>query len=408
MKILFLTTLYDRNLEDYYLCRSKTGLQGAANTFQWNLIDGMDNYLEADDFTIFNTLPVGTYPKHYSDLIIKSRQWSHRDNARDFEIGFINLLGIKQITRYIKYKKAIIKWIKSNNGKKSIVLYSLYLPLIKAIIKVKKEYPEITTNIIVTDIEGEHGMLPKNPMKAFIMKQYGKSIIKNINSIDSFVLLTEKMKIPLKIQHKPYIVVEGISQDNMSINHTIQNSYNMDKKIILYTGTLSDEYGTGVRSLLEAFGKINDAAYELWICGSSGIEKEIIERSKIDTRIKFFGYVSKSKVLQLQQQATVLINPRINEGEYVKYSFPSKTMEYMASGKPVIMYKLDGVPDEYDEYLLYVKGNSIEALRDKMVEVCTKSDEELYYFGQRARNWVLKEKNCIVQAKKIINMLKKT
>lgn len=64
----------------------------------------------------------------------------------------------------------------------------------------------------------------------------------------------------------------------------------------------------------------------------------------------------------MQQQATLLVNPRKGHEEYTKYSFPSKTMEYMASGTPTIMYKLPGLPIEYEEYLVLLPDNSQETL----------------------------------------------
>ncbi|MBR2471847.1 MAG: glycosyltransferase, partial [Clostridia bacterium] len=108
-----------------------------------------------------------------------------------------------------------------------------------------------------------------------------------------------------------------------------------------------------------------------------------------------------------QSRASVLVNPRTNEGEYTKYSFPSKTMEYLAAGKPVIMHKLDGIPDEYDEYLYYINGSSAEDLKDAIVKACSKTDDELALFGAKASRWVLKEKSPSGQAKKIIRMIEK-
>lgn len=405
MKFLFLGTLYDKKYENDYLNKSKIGLQGAANTFQWNLIDGIDACVEEDDFTIYNTIPMGTYPKYYKELIIKSKEWSHREKADDFEIGYINLPIIKQLSRYYNYKKAILKWIKSDNEPKAIILYSLYLPIIIALRQVKKRYPETKISIIVTDIDGEYGILPKNPISAVFVKKYGKNVIDNIEFVDSFVLLTDAMKIPLKIKDKPYIVVEGIASEKCNVGNSGKHSYSRgNKKIILYTGTLLEEYG--IRSLLEAFEKIDNVEYELWICGSGGIENEISSIVKRDNRIKFYGYVSKEKIIDLHQQATILINPRTNEGNYIKYSFPSKTMEYMISGKPVIMYKLYGIPDEYDDFLYYVKDNTVDSLKNTIIEICNKSNQELDVFGNKAKEFVLKEKNSSVQAKKIIEMIK--
>ena len=102
------------------------------------------------------------------------------------------------------------------------------------------------------------------------------------------------------------------------------------------------------------------------------------------------------------------MNPRQNDtySNYTKYSFPSKIMEYMTSGVPVLTYKLEGIPDEYDEYLYYVRGDTEDDLKNAIEDICNKNKQELLEFGNRAREWVLKEKNCVVQCAKIINMLK--
>jgi glycosyltransferase involved in cell wall biosynthesis len=88
-----------------------------------------------------------------------------------------------------------------------------------------------------------------------------------------------------------------------------------------------------------------------------------------------------------------------------KYSFPSKTMEYMASGKPVVMYKLDGIPDEYDEYLFYADGsNGIEGLATKLKEVLNNYDSALVK-AECAKEFVLNNKNAKVQAKRILDFV---
>ena len=107
----------------------------------------------------------------------------------------------------------------------------------------------------------------------------------------------------------------------------------------------------------------------------------------------------------MQQRAAVLVNPRQNNEEFTKYSFPSKTMEYLASGVPVVAYKLDGIPDEYDSYLNYVPDNSVEALTKTIQSICDMSPEERKDKGERARKFVLNEKNAEKQAKRILDFL---
>ena len=109
--------------------------------------------------------------------------------------------------------------------------------------------------------------------------------------------------------------------------------------------------------------------------------------------------------MEWQKQATVLVNPRQNNEEFTKYSFPSKTMEYLSSGIPVVAYKLDGIPDEYDAYIQYVEDDSIESLKKKLIEVCELSDEERQSLGSAGRAFVLTEKNSTIQVKKIVMLI---
>ena len=117
--------------------------------------------------------------------------------------------------------------------------------------------------------------------------------------------------------------------------------------------------------------------------------------------ISFLGQLPRNEVIEWQKKATVLVNPRQNNEEFTKYSFPSKTMEYLSSGIPVVAYKLDGIPDEYDQYIQYVADDSIESLKKKLVEVCEMTREERQELGNIGRNFVLMKKNSTIQVRKI-------
>ena len=108
-----------------------------------------------------------------------------------------------------------------------------------------------------------------------------------------------------------------------------------------------------------------------------------------------------------QQKATLLVNPRQNNEEFTKYSFPSKNLEYMLSGRPTICYMLDGVPDEYSNYLIVPENDSVEALAEAIKSVFDKTYEEQSQIGIKARNFVLENKNYLVQTRKIIDLLNK-
>ena len=96
----------------------------------------------------------------------------------------------------------------------------------------------------------------------------------------------------------------------------------------------------------------------------------------------------------------------VNSEEYTKYSFPSKIMEYVSTGKPTICYKLDGIPDEYDNILIFPMDNSIESLSQCIVDVSNYNEKQMNEIYLKSRNIMLEKspRNTII---KIFRMIEK-
>ena len=163
----------------------------------------------------------------------------------------------------------------------------------------------------------------------------------------------------------------------------------------------------GIKYLLEAFSMIPNTDYRLWIRGNGTCLNDVKEAAEKDSRIQYIEHLSKDELLKLQRRATVLINPVFPSQTFTRYFFPSKTMEYMASGTPTIMYKLDCLPKEYYPYLYFFEDESIEGIRDKILEICSKSQFELDTFGKAASEFIIKEKNELKQSKKVVDLLQR-
>lgn len=392
--MLFLGTLFKKEDETEILKLSKVGIANADNTFQWNLINGLKMHLPLE---IINILPVGAYPFQYKKIFLETKRWG--DKKENIEIGSINVHFLKQFIRYKKVKKEIYERL--GRGKiTNIMIYSTYLPFIKAVYKLDRS---IRVTLIVTDIPAYYDINKVGLVNKVLRRINNYFVYRYLSRIDSFVLLTEEMKVPMKVGKRDFVVVEGIADSEKFVPISCSNA---KKTILLYAGTLNYQYG--ITSLLGAMEFIENENYELWICGSGEAEKDVIDMAKVDQRIKYLGYLVRDELFKLMQKTTLLINPRTNEGEYTKYSFPSKTMEYMISGKPVLMYKLDGIPDEYDRYLYYFDGADKKDIASKIVEICEKPQSELKAFGERARQYVLEKKSGVVQAGKIVKMIEET
>ena len=73
---------------------------------------------------------------------------------------------------------------------------------------------------------------------------------------------------------------------------------------------------------------------------------------------------------------------------------------------PLVAYKLDGIPDEYDEYISYPKDNSETALAEEIIKICNMSDEDRIAKGKKSKDFVFLNKNKVAQAQRIIEFIK--
>ena len=217
-----------------------------------------------------------------------------------------------------------------------------------------------------------------------------------------YVLLTEEMNGRLNPTGKPHVILEGHADISMAERHPAPGKKETPR-VCLYAGSVCRLFG--LPELVEGFqlAQIPDA--RLVIYGQGDYVQELQKIAREDPRIIYGGMLLSSEVVEKEMAATLLVNPRPTNEEYVKYSFPSKTMEYMASGTPVLTTVLPGMPKEYYPYVNFIREESPQGIADALKTVLASSDDELFAQGCRAREFVLKERNNVVQAKKILAML---
>lgn len=400
MKIIFCSSVY--NMDDYeeIARRSKAHASLADHNLNANVILGMEECM-GERITLINNVQIPNYPK-FDKIMFRRQAWKHVEGTSDVNCGFINLPVLKHLSRACTTFGELKRAIKAAKDETIYVItYDLHFGISIAVRLAKKLFPKIKTCVFLPDIPTSV-IAASNDGK----KTMGGKIRANvkeyfIRQFDAYVFIAEHMGSVSAVANKPYAVVEGIynnHQPPLAEKTTIQN-------VIFYSGQLNAAYG--MENLLEAFRQIyeRDQNYELWICGGGGMADKIIQMAEDCPGVKYFGYVNGTRVRELQAEASVLVNPRQNVGDLTKFSFPSKTMEYLASGRPVIGYKLDGIPAEYDAYIQYVPDNSVASLRDKILEICQLTNVERTEIGERSRKFILENKNPKNMCSRIIEML---
>lgn len=357
MDVLLLCGYFEPKYQEEISRKTKTWVENAANTFQQRLIAGLK---EQDiNLQVVSAPFIGPWPTAYKDK--KFKGFEVGKSAENIQyVYFNNIWGYRNISRTMALKKCVREFIQnSKSEKKAIIVYCPHTPFLEAAVYGKQLDKSVHVHMVVPDLPQYMNLSKKaHPIYDFFKKIDIKKMDKLIVQVDSFMLLTKYMAEKLNVGNRPYIVVEGIT-DSKSIPEykKIGNG-----KKVAYAGKLVEAFG--VKRLIEAFELIDDSDASLHICGGGELKSYIEEMCKKDSRIHYYGVVSAEKAHEILQQADVLVNPRQNDDEYTKHSFPSKDIEYLMTGNAVVAYMLDGMPEVYKTMIYLPKDTGVRALSE--------------------------------------------
>ena len=256
---------------------------------------------------------------------------------------------------------------------------------------------------LVTDLPMYISAIQKNGNSRF---QYLKGWIKQkiflftTRMATGFCFLTESMNC-INIPKRPYVVIEGISSFNREVIDVVKLNKN---HVVMYAGGLYEKFG--INDLVDAVIEMEDDNFELHLYGEGNSVDYIKKAANNCHRIKYMGVVGVETIKKAESEAYLLINPRPVNEEYTKYSFPSKILEYMSSGTPVLTTKLSGIPEDYFNYIYSISENGKEGIKEALKYVLEKEEIELIDKGRRAQKFVFEQKNGQSQVQKLLNMIR--
>lgn len=181
---------------------------------------------------------------------------------------------------------------------------------------------------------------------------------------------------------------------------------------VVYCGNLSQRKD-GILTLIQAFKIVSEKVphVKLQIVGDTHKKRdkekvrELIARLNLQNRVVLTGYVSRTKLLHLLCNASVLLLAKPSSLQ-ADSCFPSKLGEYLATGNPVVVTETGEIPyylrDGKNAFL--AKPNSVDSFAQKLD--CALSKPELAReIGLNGRDTALANFDYKVQAKRIINFI---
>lgn len=390
MKIIYISSACPIDEIDKINNHLKKKMQVSSIKYHNNLING---FLE-NNINIYSIYGLPISKKICNKIIWKTKKIK-KDKCEYIQAGFLNLPILKNISVNITIRKIIKKILQFEKEEIVIIFDGAYISIYPTI---KKYSSQLKVFQIVADV---YDYMAKVDNKSNYNDLVVKIVRKYVNycnkKMTGYIFLNKNMGNLYNTNN--YVVVEGIStKKNFEKIKNITN-----KKNIMYAGGLFDKFG--VKNLIEAFMKIDNKNYELSLYGYGDLDNYIKEKAKIDKRIQYFGMQDIETVIKAEQCADILINPRPTNLEFQKYSFPSKIIEYMSSGTPVLTTKVEGMPAEYDNYLFYIDDYSIDGLKCKIEDIINLDDNVKDRVGIEAYNFIQNIKSPKKQAEKILNFI---
>ena len=374
--------------EDLFNELVECGSQGshARQQFERKLLDGISQNMKGHSFKMVSYLP----------LIDDKFAERKGEDYKGYPITYLwckkKITGILRCIR--QNKKHIKEWARNAGEDKIILTYSANpLHCIPAMNLRRKYGYKIVT--ISSEISIHRRQTKRNPLTWLKTKvTYYLE-----NNFDGYVLLSKYMGELVNKKNNPYTVVEGFGE----VLKRPETANKDRKKAILYAGGLSED--NGIQILVDGFRNFDNSDWELWICGGGKLEDYVKQQGIEDNRIKFYGVVPNEQVVKMEFEASYLINPRFSGEDYTKYSFPSKTLEYMSTGTPTIITRLKGIPEEYFEYAIILEEETTMGVT-KLLNELEKTPYEIYENrAKKALENIILKKTTVVQGERILLFL---
>lgn len=165
---------------------------------------------------------------------------------------------------------------------------------------------------------------------------------------------------------------------------------------IVLSGSM--EIYNGVELVLDAMPLLPDDV-ELIVAGAGPLADRV--KASVDPRVIFRGFLAFEEVLGLYESADLVLNMRITRTIDTRYFFPSKLMELLASGTPVLSTCTGQVESEYGGLLYLLRDETPEGLAAKILDIRAIDPVVRRDLGARAREFMFREKTWERQGRRL-------
>lgn len=344
-----------------------SGYSRAGNLLQLRVLEGIRAAgLQASH--AYSVRPVLSYPKDHLFLPAEDPAGMDLPANRTTYLWFVNWSFLKTLTHGVTAFFALLRPL--TRPPRVILAYNLSIPLGLVV-------------LMAARLSGSHYVpfvadLPGVPIRDGVEKPLRKLCLVleklAMRLADGRIVLSKRLVEDFPSSKPTFVLNGGLDRttfESLAPSSSMKGAPDRAKLIsFFYLGRLDDV--RGATTALAAMRKLTDrTGLTLTFVGRGPAEAEVIAAAKIDKRIVYAGYAETYEdVLDHYRDADFLLNPHQIDGINSRYLFPSKLIEYLATGVPVISTHLPCIPQTFDSLLTLTPDDRVESLASAMAAAC--------------------------------------
>lgn len=341
---------------------------------------------------IFSIEPVAAVPRSRR-LWIRSGAFSLSGGIPVELIGFVNIYPLKWLTAGLGTFYRLLRWSWTHRRRRRVVLLvNLTMPP-AVFVLLAARLTGTRVMVAVLDVFRPGGLVPDTFYRRldFIIQRL------LMPKFDGWMVVSQAIADDL-VPGRPVCRVEGGIVRERFLEPLPGRVEDGVFRLVLAGGL---EPYNGMNLLFDALPYLPEAC-EVVIAGVGSQEDAVRELAARDRRVVYRGFLAFEEVLELYRTADLLLNLRVTKALDTRYFFPSKLMEYVASGVPVLSTCTGHVEEEYGELVYLLREETPEALGAAITSICLQPPQEREALGRRARQFMLEQKTWNRQGEKLI------
>ncbi|CAI09473.1 hypothetical protein ebA5884 [Aromatoleum aromaticum EbN1] len=315
-------------------------------------------------------------------------------------LGFVNLLVLKHLTRFAACLLTLPRLLRSQRVD-WLFVHGIHTPFLLFGILARLTGRKLA--VVLTDPPGV--VLATDSRIARALKRLDVWLVSRaLRHADAVIALAPELVRRLAIA-KPALVFPGILDSSLVADGAVNRfcAESTGTFTIVYAGGLNRAYG--VDRLLDAILGIDDVPVRLKLFGRGDQESRIRDLAASDSRIEYGGFVG-NEVLQPELHAAdLLINPRPTEEAFAAMSFPSKLIEYLATGRPILTTRIVSIPENYQPYFNFIDDESAFGIRRAVLDMIRMPADQRDLQGLYGQKFIYNEASEAAVGSKIVQFI---